>query len=141
LLVHLLKLNHTLKGEEQMLKEKYQTVLDLEKDLDVKGGEVKEEAGKLKLSGTAPYELEKDMLWDAIKSIPGWEKEVAADFKVANKDIFGVYTVQKGDTLSKIAKKYLDNPNRYNDIFTLNKDILKDPDQIQVGQKLRIPNR
>src|SRR5262245_56189295 len=124
-----------------MLKEKYQAVLDLGKNLDVKSGDVKEEGGKLKISGTAAYELDKELLWDAIKSIPGWEKEVVADIKVANKDIFGIYTVQSGDTLSKISKKYLDNPNRYNDIFNINKDILTNPDLIKPGQRLKIPNK
>ena len=124
-----------------MLKEKYQAVLELGKQLDVKGGDVKEEGGKLKVSGTAAYELDKEMLWDAIKGIPGWENEVAADIKVANKDILGIYTVKSGDTLSKIAKKYLDSANRYNDIFNLNKDVLSNPDLIKVGQKLKIPNK
>jgi len=124
-----------------MLKEKYQAVLDLAKSLDVKGGDVKEEGGKLKISGTAPYELDKEQVWDAIKSIPGWENEVVADIKVANKDILGIYTVKSGDTLSKISKKYLDNPNRYNDIFNLNKDILNNPDLIKPDQRLKIPNK
>jgi len=124
-----------------MLTEKYQAVLELGKNLDVKGGDVKEEGGKLKVSGTALYQLDKDLLWDAIKSIPGWEKEVVADINVANQEIYGIYTVESGDTLSKLAKKYLNNPNRYNDIFNLNKDILSNPDLIKVGQKLKIPNK
>ena len=124
-----------------MLKEKYQAVLELGKSLDVKGGDVKEEGGKLKVSGTAAYELDKEMLWDAIKGISGWENEIVADIKVANTDILGIYTVKSGDTLSKIAKKYLDSANRYNDIFNLNKDILSNPDLIKVGQKLKIPNK
>ena len=124
-----------------MLKEKYQRVLDLEKELDIKSGDVKEEGGKLKITGTAAYQMDKDLLWDAIKSIPDWDKEVTADFKVANKDILGIYTVNSGDTLSKIAKKYLDNANAYPAIFNLNKDILSNPDQIKVGQRLKIPNK
>ena len=123
------------------LKDKYSSVLELGKNLDVQGGDVKEEDGKLKVKGTAAYELDKDLLWDAIKSIPGWENEVVADIKVANKDIFGIYTVKSGDTLSKISKKYLDNPNRYSEIFNLNKDILTNPDLINVGQRLKIPNK
>jgi nucleoid-associated protein YgaU len=41
--------------------------------------------------------------------------------------------------LSKIAKKYYGDPNLYMKIFEANKNILKDPDRIKVGQKLRIP--
>jgi LysM repeat protein len=124
-----------------MLKEKYQAVLELGKNLDIKGGDVKEEGGKLEVSGTAAYQLDKEQLWDAIKSIPGWENEVVADIKVANKDILGIYTVKSGDTLSKISKNFLDNPNRYMDIFNINKDILNNPDLIKVGQRLKIPNK
>lgn len=123
-----------------MLTDKYKSILDVAKQLDLNFGEVKEDAGKLKIQGTAAYQLDKNLFWDAIKSVPGAEKEIVADIKVTNKDIFGVYTVKSGDTLSKIATKYLQNPQRYTDIFNMNKDILKNPDQIDVGQKLRIPN-
>ena len=47
--------------------------------------------------------------------------------------------VVKGDTLSAIAKQYYGNANDYKKIFEANKDQLKDPDKIQVGQTLRIP--
>lgn len=123
-----------------MLVDKYKNVLEVGKQLELKLTEVKEEGGKLKINGTAAYQLDKDLFWDAIKSVPDGEKEIAADIKVTNKDIFGVYTVKTGDTLSEIATKYLHNPKRYTDIFNLNKDILKNPDRIDVGQKLRIPN-
>ena len=49
------------------------------------------------------------------------------------------HVVQKGETLSKISKKYYGDPNLYMKIFEANKDILKNPDLIKVGQKLRIP--
>ena len=49
------------------------------------------------------------------------------------------YTVQKGDTLSKISKQYYGDANSYMKIFEANKDKLKDPDKIQVGQVLVIP--
>ena len=51
------------------------------------------------------------------------------------------YTVQKGDTLSKIAKETLGDANRYPEIFEANKPMLKDPDRIYPGQVLRIPKR
>ncbi len=50
-----------------------------------------------------------------------------------------IHLVAKGDTLSAIAKKYYGDANKYMKIFDANKDQLKDPDKIQVGQKLRIP--
>jgi nucleoid-associated protein YgaU len=49
------------------------------------------------------------------------------------------YVVKKGDTLSKIAREYYGDANLYPQIFEANRDVLKDPDKIQVGQKLRIP--
>jgi len=50
------------------------------------------------------------------------------------------YTVQPGDTLSKIAKQFYGNANAYMKIFEANKDQLTDPNKIQVGQALKIPN-
>ncbi len=50
------------------------------------------------------------------------------------------YVVQSDDTLSKIAYKFYGNGNRYPEIFDANRDILKNPDLIYPGQKLRIPN-
>jgi nucleoid-associated protein YgaU len=49
------------------------------------------------------------------------------------------HTVQKGETLSAIAKKYLGQANRYPEIFEANKPMLSDPDKIYPGQTLRIP--
>jgi nucleoid-associated protein YgaU len=49
------------------------------------------------------------------------------------------YTVQRGDTLSKIAQQTLGNAGRYAIIFEANKPMLKDPDHIYPGQVLRIP--
>lgn len=49
------------------------------------------------------------------------------------------HVVEKGETLSKISKKYYGDPNLYMKIFEANRDVLKNPDLIKVGQKLRIP--
>jgi len=50
-----------------------------------------------------------------------------------------VHIVEKGDTLSALAKKYYGKANLYMKIFNANKDQLTNPDVIKVGQKLRIP--
>lgn len=123
-----------------MLQSKYQSVLDLASKLGVRMDSVAEDAGKLKIKGTAPYQLEKNLIWDKIKTIPGWENEITADIRVEKTDLYGVYTVQSGDTLSKIAKQHLGSPNKYMDIFNINKDVLTNPDLIKVGQHLKIPN-
>lgn len=49
------------------------------------------------------------------------------------------YEIQSGDTLSKIAKQFCGDPNAYPAIFEANREVIKDPDQIFVGQKIRIP--
>ncbi|MEM9822765.1 MAG: peptidoglycan-binding protein LysM [Bacteroidota bacterium] len=49
------------------------------------------------------------------------------------------YTVQKGDTLGKIAKEHYGDAMRYPDIFEANKPMLEHPDKIYPGQMLRIP--
>jgi nucleoid-associated protein YgaU len=49
------------------------------------------------------------------------------------------YTVERGDTLSAIAKEYYDNANEYMKIFEANKPMLSHPDKIYPGQMLRIP--
>ena len=49
------------------------------------------------------------------------------------------YTVAKGDSLSKIAKKFYGNANKWRVIFEANGDQLSNPDLIKPGQVLKIP--
>ncbi|MGO1070310.1 LysM peptidoglycan-binding domain-containing protein [Lysobacter sp. CA199] len=49
------------------------------------------------------------------------------------------YTVEKGDTLSHIAKQFYGKSSQWNAIFEANRDQLDDPDKIQPGQVLKIP--
>ena len=49
------------------------------------------------------------------------------------------YEIQKGDSLWKIAQEFYGNGNKYPDIFEANKEVIKDPDLIFPGQKIRIP--
>lgn len=49
------------------------------------------------------------------------------------------YTVVKGDSLSKIAKRYYGDAQQWRKIFEANKDQIKDPDLIHPGQTFRIP--
>jgi LysM repeat protein len=115
-------------------------------------GNAEEREGKLHFNGTVATEAERSEIWNAIKTIPTWEKDIVADIKVTGGTTPGTatakapaapvaktYTVKAGDTLSGIAKSQLGNTGAYMKIFELNKDQLTDPDKIKPGQVLKLP--
>lgn len=51
-----------------------------------------------------------------------------------------MYVVQGGDSLSKISKKFYGDANKWKQIFEANRDVVKNPDLIQPGWRLRIPD-
>jgi LysM repeat protein len=131
------------------LREKYDRAIQTAKQLRFDGS-AQEREGKLHFTGTVNSEDEKNQIWNALKTVPDWQKDVVADIKVkpgaaqpgkapAAGGPMQTYTVQSGDTLSGIAKKFLGNANAYMDIFNANKDQLTDPDKIKPGQVLKIP--
>lgn len=123
------------------VKAKYQSVLDLGEKLNIQNGDVTEENGVLKVKGTANTPYEKNLIWDKIKEIGGESpSDIKANISVADESIYAKHTVKSGETLGKIAKQYYDNASKYNAIFQANTNILKNPDLIQPGQELVIPN-
>ena len=112
-------------------------------------GNAEERDGKLYFKGTVASDAEKNEIWNAIKTIPTWQKDVVADIQVTGGPSSGAaaapqsaartYTVKSGDTLSHIAKEHLGSASAYMKIFELNKDQLSDPDKIKPGQVLRLP--
>ena len=50
------------------------------------------------------------------------------------------YRVGKGDTISEIAQDYLGRESRRAQIVTLNRESLTDPNNLRLGQELRLPN-
>ena len=123
------------------VKDKYQNVLDLGEKLGVSGGKVEEVNGILRVWGTVQNNYEKDQLWDAIKSTGGSNPtDIVADIQVANPGVYAMHTVKKGESLSLIAKHYYDDLMKYKQIFEANRDQLDNPDKIEVGQVLTIPN-
>lgn len=110
------------------------------KELGIQDLSAKEEGGKLIIKGAAPYQMEKNLFWDKLKTHETWKGEVIADITVQKTDIYGIHTVQAGETLSKIAKFHFEDANKYMEIFNMNQDILKDPNKINVGQKLKLPH-
>ena len=123
------------------VKEKYQPVLDLGQTLNIQDGDVSIEDGVLKVKGKAKTQYEKNQLWDKIKEIGGSSPaDIKANITVEDESVYHRHTVQKGETLGKIAKHYYDDASKYTSIFDANKDILKDPNLIYPDQELVIPN-
>ena len=125
----------------EQLKAKYQSALDLAKKRGVVLKNVHVENEKLLIRGAAPNQGIKNEVWDAIKKVDAKYPDLTADISIDSslKAPETVYEVVAGDTLSKIAKKFYGDANKYKTIFEANKDQLTDPDKIKVGQKLRIP--
>ena len=123
-----------------MIKQKYQSVLDLGTKLNVQNGDVSEENGVLKIKGTAKTQYEKNIIWDEIKAIGGQNPtDIEADIRVADESVYHRNTVKSGETLGKIAKHYYGDPMKYKQISQANTNILKNPDLIHPNQELVIP--
>ena len=132
------------------LRDKYSYAIQTAKDLRMQGA-AEERDGKLYFKGTTQTQAEANKIWDAIKTIPDWKTEVVADIQATGggagatsgatgtSGAAATYTVKAGDTLSKIAKQHLGDAGAYMEIFNANKDQLTDPDKIQPGQVLKIP--
>ena len=135
------------------LRDKYNDAIQTAKGFRMDGS-AEERDGKLYFKGTVPSQEQANKIWDAIKTVPSWSQEVVADIKAtgqrsghASGPASGesassggsTYTVKAGDTLSKIAKSALGNAGAYMEIFNANRDQLTDPDKIQPGQVLKIP--
>jgi nucleoid-associated protein YgaU len=130
------------------LRDKYRYAIQTAKDVRMQGS-ADERDGKLYFHGTTNTQAEANEIWDAIKTIPDWPKEIVADIKATGGQAVSTsgtpqpttYTVKAGDTLSKIAKEHLGDASAYMEIFNANKDQLSDPDKIKPGQVLKIPQR
>ena len=59
--------------------------------------------------------------------------------KVPEGVVTSTYTVKKGDSLSRIAKRELGSYDRYREIYNSNRAVLKDPNVLTVGSQLIIP--
>lgn len=125
------------------LRDKYSQAILTAKNLRMQGN-AEERDGRLHFNGTVNSQDEANQIWNALKAVPDWQKDIVADIKVtpqpASVGTSGkTYTVQPGDTLSGIAKSYLGDGNAYMKIFDANRDQLSDPDKIKPGQVLKLP--
>jgi nucleoid-associated protein YgaU len=148
----------------QTLKEKYVSALSVLNREDFHVHNLNVESGKLLIKADAPSQEANNHFWDAVRRIDSnYSKDLNAQITVRpqpapapaspkpqvtpvegqastqKRVAEDAYIVVKGDTLSKIAKHFYGNANEYMRIFEANKDQLKDPDKIQIGQVLKIP--
>ncbi|MDP3268830.1 MAG: peptidoglycan-binding protein LysM [Legionella sp.] len=95
--------------------------------------------GKVTVSGETKSQEEKEKILLALGNVEGVEvvEESITVTQPSGESRF--YTVQKGDNLSKISKKFYNESNDYQKIFEANRPLLSHPDKIYPGQVLRIP--
>ena len=125
------------------LTDKYQSLVDLANQLGISGLNTREENGVMYVDGVAGSAEAKQQLWDEYGRIdPDYRSgdlvmNVSAPEGGSGGSGSGsTYTVQSGDSLSKIGSKY---GVSWQKIFDANRDKLDDPDKIQPGQELTIP--
>ena len=127
----------------ETLKAKYASALRTVTDAGVHLTNLHAHDNKLVIKGTAPSEQAKNEVWTAIKAVdpkyPDVSVELTVDSSLPAPARAQSYTVQAGDTLSKISKHFYGNANSYMKIYEANRDQLSDPDKIKAGQTLKIP--
>lgn len=130
----------------EQMKQKYSSVLEVIKKRTVRLDHLNMDGDKLFMQGAAPNEDIKNEVWNAIKAVDSNYGDLSCDISVDSSIPAPTeapqaqkYTVQSGDSLSKIAKQFYGDANQYMKIFEANKDQLDDPNKIIVGQELTIP--
>ena len=132
------------------LKQKYQTVLTAIQQGNGSLKNVHIENEKLLIRAEVANDQLKNKIWDQIKQVDPNHKDLTADITInssleapAQAQAVGsgrrTYTVQAGDSLSKIAQQFYGQAGQYNKIFEANRDKLDNPDKIRAGQELVIP--
>ena len=132
------------KVDEKMENEKAaskleETIADL--NLKAKNLDITIENDMATVTGTALDQSTREKIVLVIGNSEGIA-QVDDRMDVENKEPEAVFhTVEKGDTLSKIAKEHYGDAMKYPVIFEANKPMLTDPDKIYPGQVLRIPHQ
>jgi len=67
------------------------------------------------------------------------EKEEVFSLRPLKEKEYKLYTVKKNDTLQKISKKFYGTTKKWPLLYEENKDVIKDPDKIYPGLKIKIP--
>jgi LysM repeat protein len=66
-------------------------------------------------------------------------EQAAAEGEKAAKGKVRTYTVQTGDSLVSISKKFYQTPSRWKDVLDANQNQLSNPDELKAGQTIILP--
>lgn len=125
--------------EEEPVEQSKKIKSHLEKDNPgIADLEVSVNEGVVSLKGEAESgaALEKAVLLAG--NVQGVEKVMAVTVKTPDEPPVEYYEIVSGDTLSGIAKKFYGDAMEYPRLFEANREVIKDPDLIYPGQKIRI---
>ncbi len=122
------------------LQDKYASLLSAAKQKVSEALKINEQDNVLYIDGKVASQQIKDELWSIYNSIdPDYRSgdlRLNLELDPATAGAIAEYTVQPGDSLSKIGAKY---GLGWKQLFEANKDRIKNPDLIQPGWKLKIP--
>ncbi len=107
--------------------------------LHADGLDIRFDDGVAYVEGTVASQEDREKIILAVGNVAGVEKVDEELDVVEPEPEAQMYTVVKGDTLSKIAKEFYGDAMKYPEIFEANKPMLKSADLIYPGQVLRIP--
>src|SRR5262245_34950244 len=95
------------------LQAKYKAVFDKGHDVGLNLHNVHMEGDKILIRGVVPSDYAKNQLWDEAKNIDASVSDAIIDINIQS----GLaYTVESGDSLSKIAKRFYGDANHYHQI-------------------------
>ena len=92
--------------------------------------------GTVTVAGTVDSQSTKEKAILLAGNVEGVE-QVVDNLSIEVKPVF--YTIQKGDSLSKVAQAQYGDPMKWKALFEANREVIKDPDLIYPGQQIRIP--
>src|SRR5579864_6772706 len=121
------------------LKQKYAGVISTIEGFSDLGATVEQvdlDGEKLHLKATVPSTVIANRVWDAIKAADATYADLHHEIATSG-GAEQPYTIQSGDNLSKIAKRFYGDANKYRNIAQANG--IDDPDKIKVGQDLNLP--
>jgi nucleoid-associated protein YgaU len=122
----------------EQLKQKYAPVVQTIESFSAEGARVEDQSldgDKLLLKASVPSPVVANRVWDAIKQVDPSYSDLHHEITTTGQT--QQYTIQSGDNLSKISKRFYGSANDYTKIAQANG--IADPDKIRAGQTITIP--